>query len=143
MNDVELKDFETWFRAQPDYCSYTRVRSFLSGLLSCSKAKAEVEMAKLQEKGEIKIISKKSGNSGRRVFLTPLTELTEPTIRSVWSSEMATKDINKIAIAVHDKTGHDVPNIKEFMRSLDTSKVNGKTFQWRSSEPNDDEEFIK
>ena len=144
MDRDELEDFRMWFKAQPDYCSYTRVRSFLADYLGVNKAQAEVEMAKMQDDDEIKIISKMSGNSGRRVFLKPLPDLTEDDIRSVWSSEMATKDINKIAIAVHDKTGHEASDIKDFMRELDTSTVNGKSFKWDTQDAyGDEEEFVR
>lgn len=130
MNDDELSDFRTWMDAQPDYCSYSRVRNFLSGLLEVNNSQAEVVMAKLSGE-EIKIISKKAGGSGRRVFLLPLEELTENHIRAVWNgSASVTQDVNMIATSVHDKTGHDVSDIKQFMRSSDECQVNNGTFRW-------------
>lgn len=142
MKESEKEDFKTWFRAQPDYCSYTRVRKFLSGLLDCNNSEAEVEMARLQKEEEIRIIAKKAGSSGRRVFLEPLPPLTEADIRSVWSSEMANKKINKIAVTVHDRTGHDVTRIKKFMRNLDNATVTGDKFKWHESDPLDDDEEV-
>lgn len=142
MNGSQKEDFRTWFEAQPDYCSYTRVRKFLGGLLDCNNSKAEVEMARLQKDDEIKIIAKKSGSSGRRVFLKPLDPVTEADIRSVWSSEMANKKINKIAVTVHDRTGHDVTDIKQFMRNLDNATVTGDQFKWHETTPLDDDDEV-
>lgn len=146
MNDSKKEDFKMWMRAQPDYCSYTRVRSFLTDLLSVNKAKAEVEMAQMQKYGDIKIIERKSGSSGRRVFLEPLEELDESHIRAVWNgSEHVSKDINKIALAVHDMTGHEVSDIKEFMAELETAVVkDGDSFRWLGEqEYGDEEEYIR
>lgn len=145
MKDSDISDFRMWMDAQPDYCSYTRVRSFLSNLLGVNKAKSEVGMAKLQQDDEIKIIEKKSGNSGRRVFLKPLEPLTENNIRSVWNgSRHVSKDVTKIALVVHDKTGHDVSDVKEFMRDLDSAEVEGDSFRWKGpDEYGDEEEFVR
>lgn len=145
MKDSDIEDFRTWMNAQPDYCSYSRVRSFLKTLLGVNKAKAEIAMAKLQEEDEIKIIEKKSGSSGRRVFLEPLEDLTESNIRAVWNgSRHVSKDVNKIALAVHDKTGWDVSDVKDFMQRLDTAELEGDSFRWKGSdEYGDEEEYIR
>lgn len=144
MREAKLEEFRMWMEAQPDYCSYSRVRNFLSGLLDCSNAEAEVEMAQLQQDDEIKIIARKTGSSGRRVFLKPLPELQEGHIRSVWNSEHASKSANKIAAAVHDKTGHDVSDVKEFMSQLDNAKITNDSFRWETEDIYGDEnEYIR
>lgn len=130
MNAKEQDDLKTWMEAQPDHCSYTRVRKFLSDYLDVSQAKAEVEMAELNGK-QIKIIKRLSGKSGRRVFSLPLDDLAEKHIRAVWNgSPQVNKDVNRIATKVHDITGHDVTDIKEFMADLDNAAVENDTFRW-------------
>jgi len=144
MNESQIQDFKMWLDGQPDYSSYTRVRTFLAELLDCSNADAEIEMMKLQEKHELKIISKKTGKSGRRVFKRPLEDLTESHIRAVWDgSASVTKDANQIATAVHDMTGHPVPEIKSYMNTLDNAKLIDGSFQWLDDLHDDSGETIR
>lgn len=133
MDQEQITDFKMWFRAQPGYTSYTRVKNFLSDFLGTSNSKAEVQMAKLQTEGEIKIIEKKSSKSGgRRVFLAPLPELTEQDIRNVYNtSSNVEKDATRIALKVHDQTGHSVQDIKMFMENLDNAYIAGGSFSWK------------
>lgn len=144
MKDTKLEDFYTWFNAQPDYCSYTRVRNFLSGHLDCSKSQAEVEMAKLAERDRIKIIAKKTGNGGRRVFKAPLPPLSEADIRSVWNgSSHVSKDLNKIAANVHDRTGHSMSDIRDYCRNLHSANVTDDSFRWEPQDSHDEEDPIR
>jgi hypothetical protein len=118
--------------AQPDHCSYTRVRNFLADYLDTSKAAAEVEMAEMAD-SQIKIIQKKSGNSGRRVFLLPLDPLSESDIRAVWNGSASVgKDANRIATNVHDNTGHDIGDIINFMADLEIATLENGTFKWKN-----------
>lgn len=132
MNDDEIEDFKKWFDMQPSQVTYTECRAFLSSYLGVTNGEAEVEMADLSEQGEIKVIQTyKASGTPRRVFMRPLDQLSESHIKEVFSGEIIEKDIEDVAKAVHDRTAHDVPDIVEFIGSLDGTITSGSAFSWR------------
>ena len=136
MNDEEIDDFKLWLDAQPGHTSYTQCRTFISNLLGINKAKAEIQMAQLQKDDVIKIIkTHKTSSRGRRVFLLPLESLDEEALRQVWDgSSRVNFNIDNLAKSVHDRTGHDIEDIHEFIEELaddGKAEVFGDNFSWK------------
>lgn len=133
MNEDQIDEFKLWANAQPDYISYKQARSFMADYLGVNDAKAEIALAKLQQEEEIKIV-KNYKDSGKRIFIRPLEDVTEETIRSVWDgSPNAEHSAETIARSVHDQTGYDVEQIHEFLKKLDEegkAHYSGEHFRW-------------
>lgn len=136
MKEDELEDFKSWMEMQPDdYVRYKDCREFISGLLDIKEVKAEVEMANLSNE-EIKVIS---SGGGRRVFSLPLDDLTESIIKNEFSGQYTEAEYERVANKVRGKTGHDLKEIIEFIRSLDNVVDHGEVFSWEvETEPEDE-----
>lgn len=136
MNDEVKDDFQIWMEGQPDnYVTYSEARSFLSSLLGSNKAKAEVEMMKLQKEGLLKVIKTyKTSTKGKRVFRCPLPNLSESHFRAVFDgSSRMDFSIDDMAKNVHDRTGHDTEDIIDYLYTMeDEGKVEvfHETFNW-------------
>lgn len=142
----DWEDFEMWARNQPrSHLPYSRATNFLANLMNCSKSEAELALADLQERNLIKIIQLHK-DSGRRVFLRPLTAMTIEVVRSVWDgSPRTTKDADDIAAYLHDRTGHDVPEIQQYLEHLDAegfANLNDGFFKWAATSSDEDVEEL-
>ena len=138
INKEHYESFKLWAENQPTrHLPYSRCKKFLSELISCSGAEAELAMAELQQRDKIKIIQLHK-NSGRRVFLKPLPALTIEVVRDVWSgSSIATQDVSNICAHVHDRTGHSTSDIEAYLRSLDKEEhaiIEDGFFRWNDDE---------
>lgn len=133
----EWEHFKLWADNQPTtHVPYSRATTFLSDLKSCSNAEAELALADLQERGKIKIIQLHK-DSGRRIFLKPLRRLSTEVVRSVWDASLSTKDADDICAYVHDRTGHDVSEIRQYLEKLDHeghASLTDGFFKWENNE---------
>lgn len=124
----------TWLGIQPGFTTYDEVVEFLKDLYGTTRAEAELKLAEYVNSDEVKLIqTKRTKRPQKRVFLRPLETLTEEHIRAIWDgSPHSEMELEAIVKGVHDRTGHDVERVKQFISDLDSAKiVGGDTFQWR------------
>lgn len=133
-----IKSYREWHTAQPQKVSYTQAVNFISSLTGRTKGEAELELAQLHHSNEIKIISRKNGN-GRRIFLKPLTPLSEEVVRESWNAKiLSSTSLNKIVSNIHDNTGHEPSEIMSFLKQLDSCEIQGERFKWKDNDLPDD-----
>ncbi|MFB6237002.1 MAG: hypothetical protein ABEH81_01390 [Halopenitus sp.] len=132
MDEEEREDFELWVEAQPGPTQYNEARSFLSEYLGVNRSKAEVQIAKLQKDSFLTIENTyKTKSNSKRVFLKPLNSLSEEDIEDAWSGSGSVEvELDDLARTVHDRTGHNVEDIKEYIRELDSAVVTAGRFRW-------------
>lgn len=134
MNDEELEEFRMWADAQPGFLNYERCRDFLANYYDINTSKAEIKLAQLSKNGHIKLIqTKKTRNPEVRVFMKPLNPLREEDIKSAWDgSSDVSIPIDSIVKGVHDRTGHSLEDIIQFIKDLDSAKISGDSFWWKA-----------
>lgn len=133
-NPEAVQAFRLWAQNQPNTITYTESKNFLSNLLNTNSAQAELELAKMQEADEIKIVGLHK-SQGKRIFLEPLPDLQVDHIRSVWDgTPHSTQTTDTICSQVHDRTGHDKEKVRAYLNQLhrqDFAEVTDDMFRWK------------
>lgn len=136
-NSETVENFRLWAENQPGSLTYSEAKRFLADLLDTSNAEAELELARMQEADELKIVGLHK-SSGKRVFLRPLETLSIDHIRSVWDgTSHSTQSTDTICSQVHDRTGHDKEDVRAYLDQLhrdDYAEVNDERFRWKEQD---------